>query len=345
MTENIDIRQRADFHVHLGKRTEEDVLAEAVRNHVSVIALLDRGEVRINRLQRAQELGRETGVTVIPAIESFTAFPYQDQEILMEFIGLDFDLDHSIIKRTFDPFSEVQMANLSRKVAFQKNYIESVGFSVNHTDSNNRSWLEISSGRVAETAIEICKIAAGDPANEDLLSSLQGQFRHHFLIRPQDAPTNPEDPSQTQLSVAKALYWQHFAPGRPGFKRWYLPFEEIRDTIHQGQGVIVIAHPKFEHKPGEVRIQDILPEILEAGVDGVEGWDAGKLDRHLARIALSQNKLVLGGSGKDASRYKNREIGLGDNSDPENPAPMFIPPRLLNKIREYKASHSVPSSR
>ncbi len=59
---------------------------------------------------------------------------------------------------------------------------------------------------------------------------------------------------------------------------------------------------------------------------------ADVLNKDLARKTLKASKLVLGGSGKDATYYANRTMGLGDNEKQR----MRISPKRLQDIRNYK---------
>ncbi len=315
--------ERADFHVHFGNRTEEEIIEEARENRVSVVAVLDRGIVKIGRLKHLIATAQNQGVTVIPGVENLTEVSYDHSKLSTELLGLDFDLDHPAIHDTFDPLGKRQQEKHLRKIEFQRSFLESRGFDLNTTRENTTHWETIKKGGILETALELCKIAAYNPKNRPLLDSLQTSIKEHLSRRPQD---------KGELQEAKCLYWEYFAQGQPGFRRWFLDYKVIINSIHQAGGVVIIPHPEYRHIDNKVGIDKILGELFDAGVDGIEGWDAGPLDKHLARLALNKGKLLLGGSGEDSTNYNNRVMGKGEKGSER----MYISPKRLIDIRSYK---------
>lgn len=314
--------ERADFHVHLGDRTYKDLIDEALANQVKVMAVLDRGIVRISKLRYLIKLGRKSLIKIIPGVECLTEVPYEGKTIHQELLSLDFDLSHPEIFKYFDPGGEVYSQKHHGKVEFQKSFLENEGLSLNSTAENLRQWKVINSGEVLDTAVRLCKIAAADPANKDYFLAHQEKLKDHLIKRPQDSD-NLE---------AKYLYWEFFAAGQKGFRRWQLDYQTIISTIHKAGGVVIIPHPTFRHKPNGIEITKLFDTLLSLGVDGVEGWDADLLNRDLASYALNKEKLILGGSGRDATYYSNRVVGKGDIKEQR----MYISPRRLQDIRRYK---------
>lgn len=339
----MDTKERADFHVHLGERSDDNLIQEARQNGVTKLAVLDREIVRVERLKQLITKSHTKGVTILPGVEVLTAIPYDHQMATIELLGLDFDLDHPGIHYYFDPQGESYAPKHHHKVRFQKEYLEKLGLCLNHTEENLRQWETIQSGSVLDTAIRLCKIAASDPTNNDFFNGNQTDINDHLAKRPQDqdAPT------------AKYLFWQHFAAGQTAYTGWQqekahliatgkcqpdLDAPSLIQLFHDAGGVVIIPHPHFRHKEGGT-MPEILSHAFAMGVDGVECWDADLLDRPLAKCILQEGKLVLGGSGQDTTYYSNRVMGKGDI----NKQRMYISPIRLNNIRSYKQRTGISS--
>ncbi len=68
---------------------------------------------------------------------------------------------------------------------------------------------------------------------------------------------------------------------------------EVIEAIHQSGGVAVLAHP------GKDGVADLLPELISAGLDGIEiyhGSNTREEQKRLLALAKSENILVTGGS-------------------------------------------------
>lgn len=323
------MKERADFHVHLGDRCDQDILNEASLHQVKVMAILDRGIVRTAHLRLFITSGKQEGMTVLPGVECLTEITYSDKIVPQELLGLGFDLNHPEIYRNFDPRGEIYSQKHQRKVEFQKSFLESAGFSLNHTQENAQQWQTINGGEVLDTAIRLCKIVASDHQNSHYFLTHQPEINDHLKKRPQDL----------EGIEAKYLYWTFFAPSQPGFRKWQLDSQTIIDTIHKAGGVVIVPHPTFRHKPNGIEPVRLLNTLFDLGIDGIEGWDADLLDKELARHALAKGKIVVGGSGRDATYYSNRILGKGDVDKQR----MYISPRRLEDIKEYKQKHNLVS--
>lgn len=316
------MKERADFHVHLGDRDNTDLIQEALEHQVNTLAVFDRSLVRTARLQSLMEEAAQAGITIIPGVESLVRLNHQGKETYLELVGLDFSLQHPQIFHYFDPRGEYYRDKHQTKVDFQKGFLEERGFSLDGTSISSQQWEVIKSGEVLDTAIRLCKIAAVDPNNRSLISSLTPDVETHLRKRPQDQ----SDP------VAKYLYWAYFAPGQDGFRRWQPNFATVVEAIHQAAGVVILPHPSLKHSHEEIDPLDILDDLFTMGLDGVEGWDADLLNKNLARKVIRAGRLVLGGSGKDATYYQNRVLGKGEIDKQR----MYIAPRRLQALRNYK---------
>lgn len=313
---------RADLHVHLGDRDPEDLLNEAEKNSVGVVAVLDRGIIRTKKLTELMRMGQERSIQVIPGIESLTEVQFNGHTIPLELVGLDFDLDDPDIDRVFGPKGEVYSSKHRRKVEYQRSFLESLGLKIRRTEHNANQWDLVESGEVLDTAIRLCKIAALDEDNQEIFKSWANDMLAHLEKRPQD---------QEGLE-AKFLFWNSFAIGQPGYKKWSLDFDTIVNTIHRADGVVVLAHPDFQHGKDESELVPLITNLFDKGIDGVEGWDAGPLDDYLDYLARRYNKLCLGGSGQDLTNYSNRKMGYGDLVTQN----MYIPINRCLEIARYK---------
>lgn len=314
-------REKADFHVHIGTRTNEDIFQEAINNQVRVLGLLDRGAVDCSRLTQLKESGRSCGIEVVPGIECLTEIRHKLRLINFELIGLNFDEKCPAVFDTFDVRGGVNLEKHDQKVTYQRTFLQSCGFKLQRIEANEPIWKMVEQDHVFDTAYKLCQIAARSQLNRGLFEDLGDEIRQHLEKRPQD---------RSDL-YSKFLYWRLFAPGKPGFRKWYLDASTIINTVHEGGGIVLLAHPNFQHSEADSQLPEMLDFIFDLGIDGVEGWDAGLLDKRLAKEALKRGGLVLGGSGTDQTNYSNRSIGLGEISNPL----MHISSRRLCDILRY----------
>ncbi len=314
--------ERADFHTHLGNRSNEDFIQEALENNVKVVVALDRGSVvQSGKLESLIGYGMDKGVVVLPGVESFVKATIGGEQIGFELIGVGFDIKNPAINEVFSPF--VPQRFHDPKVKFQSEFLRSLGLDISRNAANEKIYQEIDM-RVPETARRLCEIAVLNTNNLALLQSSQwqeklaAQFKEHPEI---------------EGELATALYWEFFADGRPGYFPGSMSLELVRDTIHNAGGIVIAAHPKLDWGvERHLDLKDLISYWLDNGIDGLEGWDAGPLDIELANEAKKRGKLVLGGSGRDKDRYSNRVMGKGDIESQD----MFIPVKVFDKLQAYR---------
>ncbi len=323
MTEHKNGKERADFHVHLGDREDADIVREALDNHVTVVAVMDRGIVRIEKVRRLVALGEKAGIIIVPGVECFTEIQDKSGKTApFELIGLDFNLGSPTLFNDFDPRGEVYSGRHDVKVTFQREFLENQGFNMTPNEQTQSMWDIVNSAQILDTAVRLCGIAAQDKATISRLiqsTKFQSELESHHSHRPQD-----------RGDLAKFLYWKYFAYGTPGYKKWHPEPKTIIDSIKKSEGVVLLAHPRFQHVQGDLTILDVMADIFKLGIDGLEGWDHGNLDIELAIMARRRGLLVLGGSGRDIS-YNNRILGRGAVGEEE----MFISPRRLKELKAY----------
>ncbi|MDI6807487.1 MAG: PHP domain-containing protein [Candidatus Eisenbacteria bacterium] len=107
--------------------------------------------------------------------------------------------------------------------------------------------------------------------------------------------------------------------------------KEAFDLIKKVDGVSVLAHP------GTMMRDDLIPEFVEQGLDGLEVWHP-KHDRDTAKyykeIAKRYDLVVTGGSDSHGLLAGGSEIGSGK-----------VPFEIVEKLRERKRSPKSDSTR
>ena len=81
--------------------------------------------------------------------------------------------------------------------------------------------------------------------------------------------------------------------GRRGCRRRRFPSQVAIELIHQANGLAVMAHP------GLNRTDEVIPDLVEAGLDGIECFHtkhSTAISEHYLEIADKYNLLVTGGS-------------------------------------------------
>lgn len=324
--------ERADLHVHYKKGYEARILTWSSRTNTRVLGVIEHATVNTKALGSFVEMGRSKGFTILPGVEML--FVHQNgAEIPYEIVGLGFDLKAPEIFRLLDPRGDVYSSVHQEKVAFQRGYLADLGFDTSVTEENRAVIEPIEKLEVAATAYPLCKAATLNPKNRLLIEKLAFEQADQIA---EMAKTRPEDATD----FPKFLYWQHFAKGQPGYRIWGNRVEvtDVSDTIHNAGGVVLLAHPEFQHIEDQLPPETILSKLLDLGFDGLEGWNARPLNRNFAQIAWGRNLLVGGGSGKNID-YDNRIIGLGDKEFKD----MFIPSSVLGEIRAYQIKHNLIS--
>lgn len=88
----------------------------------------------------------------------------------------------------------------------------------------------------------------------------------------------------------------------------------VIEAIHEAGGIAVLSHP------GATNCLEILPELAEKGLDGVEVWhpdNSPEQQQFLAEFARSKGLLTTGGT-EFMGMYSKRPITVGDYSTPDS---------------------------
>ncbi|MGN0469265.1 MAG: PHP domain-containing protein [Acutalibacteraceae bacterium] len=94
----------------------------------------------------------------------------------------------------------------------------------------------------------------------------------------------------------------------------YATPEETIETIHDAGGIAVLAHPGFFDN------FELLDELIELGLDGVEVWhpmNTPEQQEYLKEVA-KKNKLLMTGGSDFHGGYNMSNITLGDYGPPQD---------------------------
>lgn len=110
--------------------------------------------------------------------------------------------------------------------------------------------------------------------------------------------------------------------------------EHVLHLIREAGGTAILAHP-YSYKFSRSEVEALLDELISLGLSGMEcyysTYDDGQM-QELRSIALSKNLLVSGGSDFHGVVKPDISIGTGRGN-------LRIPEKLLNLIKDYRASH------
>lgn len=102
----------------------------------------------------------------------------------------------------------------------------------------------------------------------------------------------------------------------PNTKTHRSELETITNIIHESNGVAILAHPKKIELEQNKSLTNIIEELLEKGIDGIEVYNSVHTLKDVKRylqIAKRYNLLVTGGSDFHGSTHPDRYIGYTTN--------------------------------
>lgn len=88
--------------------------------------------------------------------------------------------------------------------------------------------------------------------------------------------------------------------------------ETITKIIHDSNGIAVIAHPKKIEKEFNISLSNIIEELIEKGIDGIEAYNSVHTLKDIKRylmIAKKYNLLITGGSDFHGNTHPERQLG------------------------------------
>lgn len=101
------------------------------------------------------------------------------------------------------------------------------------------------------------------------------------------------------------------------------PFE-ILEAIHEAEGIAVLAHP------GQYDSFELLDELIEAGLDGVEVWHPKNSSEQVEYLKnkAKEHKLLMTGGSDFHGMYNSEPRKIGDYT---------TPPENFEQLLKYKA--------
>lgn len=306
-----------DFHVHYAG-TEKKLLFDSARRVIDqsqqkgleAIGLLTRVDLPGPEIiERIVNYGNSAGLMVFPGFEYYAAM--DGKRGLVDLIAFGFDYRDPRVR---EAFGNEHLIERNQKIAVRQiQALERYGFVLEPEGDEMIKLLErVRSGKIAEKAIALCRVAASTPENYGLIEKLEEEYSYD---RKKFAEWMPEAPE------AKFLYHVLFDPRQNG--ELYLPVQrpprEIIEIIQAAGGVVF-------YSPEGNSDETIIRALIDQGIDGVMGWHGGKLElgRELIRELRERGLLILGGSDYDP-RKKDWQIGDGSGG-------MFISPRRLKEL-------------
>jgi len=309
-----------DFHVHYKPEREEsayDAIDLAVEANVKHIALLARSEVSPN-FNQFKMYGETVGVKVETGVELCTSL--SDQEVGL--VGLGFDDTNDIQSWLGNDMKKQKSARLAKK---QLSFLQSQGFNFDNLNGHGRLLSNLLSGEVTEKAINFCKIASDIPENAEVIKSIQENSPLWTKVK-EDFGDKPE---YKDVLVAKFLYYNYFAHGKPGNNT---PKTGTKDAVEriQRNGGVALYSPE-----GNFNI-DTWNKLKDIGIDGIMAWHGDKmeLDFNMVKEIRSDGFLVLGGSD-----YQERDWKVGTGS-----GAMYISERRGAELSERLISNKEVSN-
>ena len=110
--------------------------------------------------------------------------------------------------------------------------------------------------------------------------------------------------------------------------------KEAVDRLHQAGGVVVLAHPFVPSKQEFAKVERIVCDLIDAGVDGLEAYHAEhtrEQTEQCLKWAQANGLLVTGGSdfhGPDVTQ--GNQLGKGYGS-------LFVPPHVWDDLQAARA--------
>lgn len=123
------------------------------------------------------------------------------------------------------------------------------------------------------------------------------------------------------VQTVKEAFDQYLGTNKPanvGSERQF-SLEEGISAIHDAGGVAVIAHPILPDVDNYLDLDKILPDAIQAGIDGIEAYYTGyteDITRMIEEKAFRHNLIVTGGSDYHGGNV-NPHLRLGEVAVPE----------------------------
>ena len=236
-----------DLHMHSyfssdGEFTPERLMSDCAARKLKLVALTDHNTVA--GVDRALSAAFEAGTNCLPAIE----IDCMHKGVSLHILG--YGIDH---KSPVYAYIESQLRNQLVLISRQrKQAFEALGFHLEETElqalASKSYWPEEWPPEFFAQLLFESSAYAGHPLLE------------------------PYRPGGTRsVNPLANFYWDFCGQGSPCFvPAQYPEAEDIIRHIHSSGGIAVLAHPGVNLK----RKEELFPEIVELGIDGVEAYSS-----------------------------------------------------------------------
>lgn len=123
----------------------------------------------------------------------------------------------------------------------------------------------------------------------------------------------------------------YLGEGKPAYViRETLTPTECIETIHNCNGIAILAHPTLYHLDYK-QIDQLTVELMEYGLDGIEAYYTRHTNEDTAQIltiAHRRNLVVSGGSDFHGENKANTQLGIGQGN-------LRIDYKVLENIKQY----------
>lgn len=232
-----------DLHMHTnysddGEYTPTQIVRMCHEKGVNIMAITDHNCVKaIGEAHREAEM---LGISYIPAAE----FDCHFNGINLHVLGYGIDYKQPIFHFIEENILNQELANSELKLKLTN----SLGFEISKEQLDTYSKNGVYTGEL------FAEVLLNDP-----------RYNHHEVLKPYRKGGNRDSNPYVNF------YWDFYAQGKPCYTEMKYPtLEEIIKTIHDANGIAVIAHPGNNLK-GQFNLID---QMFQDGLDGVEAFSS-----------------------------------------------------------------------
>ena len=279
--------RKIDLHVHTnisdGLLTPKEVIDEATKNNVSILAIADHDTVDAYT-NELYDYAKEKNIILINAVEIST----KSDKVGIHILGYNFDINNEELKQ------KLYLNRNSRHVYLHDvaTKLESLGYEVN---TNELDKIDV------VTKAHIARDIIANPKNEEILFK---EFGH--------VPGMGEF-IETIMNEGCVAY----------VKKETLTPKDAVELIKNAGGVAVLAHPvayKYEDNLTEEEITKLATEI---GVDGLEAYhlytnkNDERIDENDIWVKIAKENNLITTAGSDFHKRDSKRPCLGEVADVE----------------------------
>ncbi len=137
-------------------------------------------------------------------------------------------------------------------------------------------------------------------------------------------------------SIFGELFDELFSPESENnilYKAEYPEPKEIIEAIHEAEGIAVLAHP------GQYDSFELLDELIEMGLDGVEVWHPkNSLEQvEYLKAKAKEHKLLMTGGSDFHGMYSSQPRKIGDYTTPQENFEQLLKYKAKKKRQQKKA--------